>query len=84
MTIKAALLDEQGLYLRMDELAEADLTERHVPTIKACDLPAGQYRWVPDERNPYGGAFWPMKWLTRVGLADAPLEGLALRLEKLR
>jgi len=91
MTIKVALLDESGVYLRMDELAdESQLTDRHVPRITACDLPAGEYRWVPDERknaagemlNPYGGAFWQVSWLQLVELADAPTEGLALRIEK--
>jgi hypothetical protein len=64
MTIRAALLDERGVYLRMDEVEE--LTDRHVPTITACDLPPGRYLWIPDETNTYGGAFWELDWLKRV------------------
>lgn len=64
MTIKAALLDEQGIFLRIDEVAdEAALTERHLPQITTCDLPPGRYRWIaqPDDKtNPYGGSFWPL------------------------
>lgn len=60
MTIKAALLDEQGIFLRIDELEdEAEITERHLPGITDCDLPAGRYVWRADPSNPYGGAFWP-------------------------
>lgn len=90
MTIKAALLDERGVYLRMDELQdEAQLTAMHVPTITECDLAPGKYRWIPDERkahgkalNPFGGAFWSLDWLKRIGLDKAPLEGLAQLVEK--
>lgn len=64
MTLKAALLDEQGIFLRIDELDDAEaLTERHLPQITDCDLPPGRYRWVPDpddNANPYGGSFWPL------------------------
>jgi hypothetical protein len=64
--IKAALLDEGGVFLRMDELVdESQLTERHVATIASCDLPAGRYQWIPDETNPYGGAFWPIAWVEK-------------------
>jgi hypothetical protein len=74
MTIKAALLDApaaggMGVYVRMDELPDATaLTERHVPAVIVCDLPAGKYRWVPDAtgRNPFGGAFWPLNYLNRL------------------
>ena len=41
--VKAALLDADGYFVRMDETAE--LTPRHLPQIDACDLPPGQYRW---------------------------------------
>lgn len=62
--IKAALLDERGVYLRVDELAsEADLTPQHLPQITYCDLPAGEYVWLPDDAGDYGGAFWPVGWL---------------------
>ena len=72
MTIKAALLDAPaaggtGVYLRMDELAdESRLTERHVPTVTSCDRPAGQYRWIPDPGNAFGGALWPISYLDRI------------------
>jgi hypothetical protein len=69
MTIKAALLDERGIYLRMDEVqSESDLTASHVPSITECDLPAGKYKWIADATNEYGGAFWPVDWLKRVGV----------------
>jgi hypothetical protein len=65
--IRAALLDADGVYLRMDELTDpGDLTARHLPQIQSCDLPSGQYRWIADENNPLMGAFWPIKWLERV------------------
>lgn len=75
MTIRAALLDERGVFLRMDEVADvASLTPRHLPQIVECDHPSGEYLWIPDERrgadgrlaNAYGGAFWPLAWLRRV------------------
>lgn len=75
MTIKAALLDERGVYLRMDELEDlAQLTDRHLPSITSCDLPAGRYVWIADDRrradgtsiNPYGGQFWEVAWLKRI------------------
>jgi hypothetical protein len=57
MTLKAALLDERGVYLRMDELADpALLTALHLPQITACDQPAGRYKWVEDAATSYGGA----------------------------
>lgn len=75
MIIRAALLDERGVYVRMDEVADvASLTPRHLPQIVECDHPSGEYLWIPDERrdsagrlaNAYGGAFWPLAWLRRV------------------
>lgn len=67
MTVLAALLDENGVYLSMEALEDASqLTERHLPQITFCDLPPGKYRWIADEKNPEGGAFWPVKWLERV------------------
>lgn len=80
MIISAALLDEQGMFLRMDELASADLlTPQHLPQIRECDLPPGRYLWVPDERthkdgtliNEYGGAFWELDWLRKVDVDRA-------------
>lgn len=85
MTINAALLDEHGVYLGMEQLEdESKLTARHLPSITSCDLPPGKYLWVPDERNAFGGAFWPLDWLKRIGVYGAPLAGLAERLEKLK
>lgn len=64
MTIKAALLDERGIFLRMDEVAdETQLTNRHVRSIKSCDLPAGEYLWVAHTRNEFGGEFVSVEWL---------------------
>jgi hypothetical protein len=61
MSIKAALLDEQGIFLCIDELTDAgQLTDRHLPAITECDLPSGRYFWKADDTNPYGGAFWPI------------------------
>ena len=66
MTIHAALLDANGVFLRIDELAsEADLTPRHLAAITTCDLAPGEYKWVPDDANPYGGAFWNITWLKK-------------------
>lgn len=67
MTVRAALLDENGVYLRMDELADrALLTPLHLERITSCDLAPGKYRWIADRDNLFGGAFWPLKWLARV------------------
>lgn len=67
MTLLAALIDADGVFLRMEELADPrQLTARHLPQITACDLPAGKYKWVADARNPYGGAFWSLEWLKRI------------------
>lgn len=64
MTVRAALLDEKGVYQRMDELADAKaLTALHLAQITACDLPAGEYLWIADDKNSMGGAFWPASWL---------------------
>lgn len=64
MGIKAALLNEQGIFLGIDELTDAgQLTEQHLPQITECDLPPGRYRWVQQDvtkANPFGGAFWPL------------------------
>lgn len=64
MTVKAALLNAQGHFIRMDELEDpAELTVLHLPQITECDLPPGQYKWIADQANQMGGAFWPVKWL---------------------
>jgi hypothetical protein len=80
--VRAALLNERGIYLRMDELEDASqLTERHLPQITFCDLPPGEYRWIADEKNPEGGAFWPIKWLENreYWRRQAAIEALAAR-----
>lgn len=62
--MRMALLSPAGVFLRMDDVEEP--TERHLPQITECDLPPGRYKWVPDPDNPFGGAFWEMRWLARV------------------
>jgi hypothetical protein len=62
--MRAALLSPAGIFLRIEEVEQ--LTERHLPQIVECDLPTGQYQWIPDPDNPYGGAFWHVKWVQRV------------------
>ena len=79
--MRAALLDEKGIFIGMDETESPG--PRHLPQITNCDLPAGKYVWVPDDRNPVGGAFWPVDWLahiaaTRQSVIDAGLRGKAL------
>ncbi len=67
MTIKAALLDIHGVYLRIDELDDVSaLTQHHLPHITECDLLPGKYRWLPDTSNPMGGAFWALTTLARI------------------
>lgn len=79
MTIRAALLDADGVFVRMDTLADArQLTARHLPKITSCDLKPGTYRWVPDPANSYGGAFWPIQWLEQ-RKADEAAIALSLR-----
>lgn len=82
--IKAALLDENGIYLRIDELeGPKQLTPRHLPKITECDLPPGRYYWAPAKRdilnnpNPLGGAFWPLD-SEPLTAADAPKVAKAL------
>lgn len=66
MTITAALLDRNDVYLRIDTLPDPSaLTPRHLPQITACDLRAGRYKWIADVAGPMGGAFWPLDWLNR-------------------
>jgi hypothetical protein len=78
MTIRAALLDNDGVYLRMDELeSEAQLTPLHLATITECDLPAGQYRWSPDPANPFGGAFQSIEWAAKVAATLKMADDLA-------
>lgn len=57
-----AVIDERGVYLGMFAssfpIAEG---HRRLQAIVECDLPVGEYAWVDDETNPFGGAFWPLK-----------------------
>src|SRR5688572_14868512 len=62
--MRAALLDDNDVFIRVEEVVEP--TNRHLPQITECDLPSGKYQWIADSNNPYGGAFWPVKWLERV------------------
>lgn len=60
--MRAALLDENGVFLRMDEVDTP--TARHLPQITSCDLPPGRYKWIPGD-NPEGGQFVEVAWLER-------------------
>lgn len=88
MTISAALLDAEGNFLRMDSLtSEKDLTDRHLPQITSCDLPAGVYRWVPSEDRatfPQGGSFLPVRFIeVQAQNAQAMLHAIARKREGL-
>jgi hypothetical protein len=43
--VRAARLDEAGVFQCVDDLPEAELTPLHLPQIPECDLPPGAYRW---------------------------------------
>lgn len=58
--IQCAQVDERGVYQGMVEIEEAEAGPRHLTGITACDLPVGEFRWAPDESNPFGGAFLPL------------------------
>ena len=67
MTIRAARIDANGVYLGMDELAsEQELMPFHLPQLGECDNPPGEYLWIPDAANPYRGVFHSIAWLDRV------------------
>lgn len=55
--MRVALLNDQNVFVGMVDVAEAELTDRHLPQIKACDLEPGKYRWIAHDRNEYGGEF---------------------------
>jgi hypothetical protein len=75
MTLKAALLDApaasgKGVFVRIDTLAsEAELTDRHLPAIASCDLPAGRYVWIPGPGEA-GGQFVEQAVMARVNRPD--------------
>lgn len=61
--IKAALLDKDDLYIRIDTLnSEAELTDRHLPQITSCDLEPYRYKWIrsESEKTEFGGSFLPI------------------------
>jgi len=63
--IRAALLDDRGVFVRVDELESAEqLTQRHLPDVPECDLPPNEYIWID-------GAFWPLEWAQRIGADHA-------------
>jgi hypothetical protein len=43
--VRAARLDEHGVYQGMDDLPASELTPHHLSQISDCDLPPGGYRW---------------------------------------
>jgi hypothetical protein len=88
--MKAALLDApaasgRGVYLRMVELeSAAQLTDHHLPQITSCDLPSGEYVWLPDAANSYyGGAFHSLAVLARREELRVEIEKEAARADKL-
>lgn len=62
-TVRAARLDENDVYVGMEEVAE--LTDRHLPHVTECDLPPGRYRWD-------GAAFVPLPKVTARKLTKEP------------
>ena len=62
--MRMALLDADGVFQGLVDAQE--ITPFHLPQITDCDLPAGKYKWLPDPRNPQGGAFWPVRFLKRI------------------
>ena len=86
---RAALLDEEGYFLRIDEVAE--LTALHLPQITDCDLPPDKYRWnadkqqflyAPKKANP--GKVTPDATRAVVKALDAIAQQIALPEESLR
>lgn len=77
--ITCALLDAQGVYQGMVSVAPHALTDRHLPTITECDLPAGEYQWVPasETANPFGGEFVALKFLRVQARLNAQAEQAA-------
>lgn len=58
---KTAVIDAGGVYLGMvDTNLPIGETHRRLLTITECDLPAGEYVWADDDRNSFGGFFWPI------------------------
>jgi hypothetical protein len=56
-----AYIDQAGIYAGFFYAKDAPPAGYSpLPQIDNCDLQPGRYRWVPDERAEYGGAFWPV------------------------
>jgi hypothetical protein len=57
MTIRAARVDAQGVFVAVDELPdETALTARHLPQVAECDLPPGKYQWDGERFVPLPAA----------------------------
>lgn len=72
--LTCALLDERDVFIAMVTVTDrAQLTDRHLPQIRKCDRPVGEYKWVKDDApgNPFGGAFWPLNYLKARALTQA-------------
>lgn len=70
--IKAARIDARNVYQGIDTLEdESQLTDRHLPAVRDCDLMPGEYEWIATDNplNEYGGAFWPLSYLKRLDAA---------------
>ena len=83
MTIRAARIDANGVYLGMEELAsEEELTPLHLPKLGECDNPPGEYLWIPEPitaANPHGGAFQSIAWLNYLRAIAAKEEEVRIR-----
>lgn len=44
-TASVARLDVNGVFLGVDEIDAADLTDQHIPVPTDCDLEPGRYQW---------------------------------------
>ncbi|HYH68336.1 MAG TPA: hypothetical protein VD866_26825 [Urbifossiella sp.] len=64
-TVRAAKLDEAGVYVGMETLDPGELTDRHLPQVTDCDLPPGRYRWD-------GTTFVPLPAVTARKLTKEP------------
>jgi hypothetical protein len=82
-TFTCALLDADGLFVRVETVPLSALTPLHLPRVMACDLdPAIGYRWLPtpaDLANPLRGRFDPLPRKTAETKFDEtePLPALA-------
>lgn len=72
-TVRAALLDGDGVYLGMDDIPADLLTDRHLPEVGDCDLPPGKYRWDADRKT-----FLPLARPSRDSLPPEAVRAIAL------